>query len=56
MEKKEIFWMLAILCVVLGAVGMFPTPVKNGMWKAFGVVLFVLICLLGWKVYGPAIT
>lgn len=57
MPKSLIFWMIFILAVLVWLGGVFGPPNDA---RAFSisktVVEFVLLGLLGWKVYGPAVT
>ncbi len=56
MPKQLIFWAIMLIWLVCGFGAFSPSPV----WKeraTFGgnIVLFILLTLLGWQVYGPAI-
>lgn len=54
MSRGSLFWMLMIL-LFLGVIG--PMFYPEQAWVRFGssVFAFVLIGLLGWEVYGPAV-
>jgi hypothetical protein len=51
MSAGLLFWILMIFAVFWGFYSNWPN------WKAggFNLLLFVLLALLGWKVFGPAI-
>jgi hypothetical protein len=56
MQKGLLFWILMLLWLVLGLFVHWPT--SSGSAASYGpvaggLVLFVLIGLLGWKVFGP---
>lgn len=58
MPASMIFWMLMILWLVFGLLGPFWYPAgTNGVYLRFGgeLLLFIVIALLGWKVFGRAI-
>lgn len=54
MSRSAIFWMLMILMFILmvGSVSW-----TDYVWLRFapGIMVFILLALLGWKVYGPAV-
>lgn len=57
MTRGAIFWMLMILTVIFSL--WFSWPSQGGL-RGFAplggnLLLFVLLALLGWDVYGPAI-
>lgn len=45
------FWVLMLVSLVLGAWPTGPTPAQ---WRSrgFNLILFILLVLLGWKVFG----
>lgn len=54
MQKSLLFWILMLLWLVVGLWGFWPA---NGAVVGYGIagwglVLFVLVGLLGWKVFG----
>jgi hypothetical protein len=53
MPKGPLFWMLFILSVIFGLYWGY----SYWGWGAFGgsVIVFVLIGLVGWRVFGPPI-
>lgn len=55
MTISLLFWILMLLWAVFGV---FPTwPKAGGPYWSFGgsLLLFILIGMLGWRVFGPAI-
>lgn len=56
MEKAYIFWTLMLLWAV-GILGMgaVPEPYRNRVWIGGGLLLFILLGLLGWQVFGQAV-
>jgi hypothetical protein len=55
MQKSLLFWVLMLLWLVIGIWGAWPSgggPVAYPM-VGFGLVLFILVALLGTKVFGP---
>lgn len=51
------FWIIYVICVLFGAFCYWPRDASPGAWRPFGgsLVVFVLLGLLGWKVFGPPI-
>lgn len=53
------FWIIYVICVLAGV--FFSWPIDNTpgqkIWRPFGVniVIFILLGILGWKVFGPPI-
>jgi hypothetical protein len=56
MTRSALFWIIMIILFICG-VGNFygHTEHYSYWWMGMSVVQFVLIGLLGWQVYGPAI-
>jgi hypothetical protein len=54
MQKSLLFWILMLLWLVVGMWGFWPASgaVVHYGTVGWGLVLFVLIGLLGWKVFG----
>lgn len=54
MNRSTLFWMIMII-VLLGYIGAFWWSPFH--WGTFGggVVVWVLMALIGWKVFGPII-
>lgn len=50
MPKGYIFWALMILVAVFGGIWRW-SPHPSGPW-GFGIVLWCLLALLGWQVFG----
>ncbi len=55
MQKGLLFWILMLLWLLVGVWGIWPAtggivPYGTVGW---GLVLFLLVSLLGWKVFGP---
>ncbi len=56
MPSGILFWVLYVLCLVLSMYGGWPSGQPSP--RAFGyfggsLILFVLIGLLGWRIFGP---
>ena len=49
-----IFWVLMLLWLVLGLVPQGPTPPPYLRWGGT-LLLFILLFLLGWAEFGPAV-
>lgn len=49
-----LFWILVLLWLLFGIA---PTWPRDGNFRPFGgsLLLFILIVLLGWRVFGPAL-
>lgn len=49
MNAGALFWVLMIICLIFNVwfIGTVLSP---------GLLVYVLLALLGWKVFGPAIT
>lgn len=50
------FWIIVLIWVVFGAISSF-NPGTFGPYGIYGhpLIVFVLLCLLGWQVFGPAL-
>ncbi len=56
MTTQLLFWVLMLLWLILGIAPTFPRGTDAKYWPFAGsLLLFILIGLLGWKVFGPAI-
>lgn len=56
MTLNLLFWILMLLWLVFGIVPTFPRGEKPVYWPFAGsVLMFVLVGLLGWQTFGPAI-
>ena len=57
MTTGLLFWVLMILSFIFGLWAGAPPPGQPWNWKIFGnnLLLFVLLALLGWKTFGPAL-
>ena len=54
MSSSILFWIIFIIAFVFGGLGFNRTP--EGRWTAgFSLVLWVLLGLLGWRVFGAPI-
>lgn len=56
MQLSLLFWILMLLWLVLGVAPNWPSG-NQASWRPFGgsLLLFVLIAMLGWKTFGPAV-
>jgi len=54
MQKSLLFWVLMLLWLVVGLWGFWPAGGSAPAYPlmGWGLVLFLLIGLLGWKVFG----
>ncbi len=55
MPKSLIFWVLMLLWLIFGLWAYWPLD-KNYVFFGGNLLQFVLFALLGWQVYGPAVT
>lgn len=55
MSISLLFWVLYILSVVFSVISNWPVGQGNSKSLIGSVVIFVLIGLLGWQVFGAAI-
>jgi hypothetical protein len=55
MQKSLLFWVLMLIWLLVGLWGFWPAggSVQQFGPIGWGLVLFILIGLLGWKVFGP---
>ena len=52
MQRSVLFWVLMILWLLFGIV----VAYRGGIWPMGpSFLLWVLLALLGWQVYGPAV-
>jgi hypothetical protein len=56
MPKGMVFWLIYIVCLVLWLVGALGAAGPYGHYIGGGVVEFILFFLLGWGIFGFAIT
>jgi len=56
MTRGTIFWLLMILWLLFGIWAFWPSG-GGGNFRplGFNALLFVLLALLGWQTYGPAV-
>ena len=57
MKIGTLFWVLMILWFILGVFAFWPTAAGWAAYAPLGgnLLLWVLLALLGWQVFGPAI-
>ena len=58
MPMGILFWVLMLLCALFGIGGFaWPadSPYRRHVFGGWGLVVFVLFALLGWKVFGPVL-
>lgn len=56
MQLSLLFWILMLLWAIFGVFPTFPRGATPSYWPFAGsLLLFVLVGLLGWQVFGPAI-
>jgi hypothetical protein len=55
MTRGTIFWLLMILWLLFGLWAFWPSGGGNFRPLGFNALLFVLLALLGWQTYGPAV-
>ena len=56
MEKSYVFWGLMILWLVFAVVAHRQPPEQGPRWMlANDVVIYILLALLGWQVFGQAL-
>ena len=53
MPAGILFWVIMLVALLFGGLGWFGVWHEGMQWSNF--VLWVLLALLGWKVYGPPI-
>jgi len=56
MEAKLIFWVLMLMWLVFGIATNWPAPGTKPWPLAGNILLWVLLALLGWHVFGAAVT
>ena len=54
MQKGLLFWLIFIVCLLFGGFWCFHGDAYRGYGVPMGID-FILIGLLGWGVYGPAV-
>jgi hypothetical protein len=49
-----LYWILYVIAVIFGPLAAWPRDPATG-WRPFGgsLLLFVLLFLIGWKLFGP---
>jgi len=52
MDKGLVFWIIYLVALILWCVGLGGAVGPNWGFSRGGLILFVLIFLLGWGVYG----
>jgi hypothetical protein len=55
MTISLLFWVIYLLCVVFSVVTNLPVSQANSKPLIGSVIVFVLIGLLGWQVFGAAV-
>lgn len=55
MNTSLLFWILMLLYLVAGLWANWPVSGANAKAGAGTVLVFVLLAVLGWKVFGPAV-
>lgn len=50
-----LFWGLMLFCAIFGLVGFWPSNPPDRRPFGFGLVVYILIALLGWATFGPAL-
>lgn len=55
MTMGLLFWVLMLLWLFFGLWSHWPINAANGRMAVGNLLLFILITLLGWKVFGPAV-
>jgi hypothetical protein len=53
MSLNLVFWVIMLLWLVFGFMTA-PRPI-NGVWIGGNLLIFVLLAILGWQVFGSAI-
>ena len=54
MEKSTLFWVIFVVALVFFGWGQYA-PADNRFRSSWGLVVFVLIGLLGWAVFGQVV-
>lgn len=54
MTAGTLFWIIMLIVLLFGAWTYYSSPVAWG-FAGINLILWVLLALLGWKVFGPAI-
>ncbi len=55
MTRELIFWVLMLLALVYGSWGFYAAPGESRRFFGMNFLTWVLLALLGWSVFGPAI-
>lgn len=55
MSTGLLFWIIMLLLLILGFVAYWPRAGAPYWPMGFSFVVWVLLALLGWKVFGPAL-
>jgi hypothetical protein len=57
MTMRLLFWILMLLCAlgVIGGFAMYYGPYTHIYTGSFGLIVFLLLALLGWKVFGKPV-
>jgi hypothetical protein len=50
-----LFWVIMLICLLFGAWSNFPFSGANARSVGFSFIVWVLLALLGWQVFGPAL-
>ena len=54
MDKGTLFWVIMIVAIIFFGWGQWA-PADNRFRNGWGAVVFILLALLGWAVFGNAI-
>ncbi len=54
MPLSFVFWLLMLLWLIFGIMGMYPFPADRRGWalSAGGFLLWIILFVLGWAVFG----
>ena len=55
MSASLVYWIVMLIWLLLGLWSSWPLTSATSKPKAGNLVLFLLLVLLGWKVFGPPI-
>jgi len=55
MPKGILFWVIMLLLLLGGLGGYFWAGGLGLMWGGCGLILWIVIALIGWQVFGPPI-
>jgi len=55
MALGVLFWLLMLILLVFGFLGAWPRAAEQRMSLGYGIVWWLLLAVLGWAVFGPAL-